>query len=217
MTQKFLPIIGCISALALSACSPKTFLKSDEPPQITYSLRSTGQNGSVFSGPTKIVEIAKPILPPGFEQNRIVLFMDDGRKLDYYAGAVWPGPLDNVLEEFTKGALTATLPSIISVGRTESVAADYRLQLRVIDFQPIYGSNAEVPPRLLTRIEFTLVTLPSEHIVSNFILNRDGVASSARRDIIIGELQSQLQSMEGEAFARIAPHLKQSETSITKP
>ena len=215
--KKSLSMVACCAAMSLSACSPSALLKSDEPRAITYSLRSTGGEASVFSGPTKIVEISKPILPSGFDRNRIVLFMDDGRKLDYYAAAEWPAPLDSVIEEFTKSTLTATLPSMIAISATESVPSDYRLQLRVVDFEPIYGDSYEVPPKLLTKIEFTLIALPAERIVSNFILNRENVASSSRRDVIITELQSQLQSIENEAFGKLAPHLKQKEIVIPKP
>lgn len=211
MIQRSSLISACVIMLSLSACSPSSFLKSDEPRQTTYSLRSSPQETSSFSGPAKIIQISKPILPSGFDGSRIALYMDEGRKLDYYAAAEWPGPLDSVIEEFTHSVLTATLPSIITINNTESVNADYRLQLNVIDFQPIYGTTPEAPPKLLTKIKFTLIMLPSEHIVNTFTLNRNDIASSSRRDVIISELQSQLQSVETEAFIKMAPSLKQKE------
>lgn len=209
MTHKKLLMSACFAMLSLSACAPSSLLKSDEPRQTTYSLRSSDQATSVFSGPTKVVQISKPILPSGFERSRIALYMDDGHKLDYYAAAEWPGPLDSVIEEFTHNALSVALPSIIVVNMTDSVEADYRLQLNVIDFQPVYGATYDAAPKLLTKVKFTLVALPSERIVSNFTLSRDDIASSSRRDVIINELRSQLQSVEAEAFVTIAPHLKQ--------
>ncbi len=209
-------LLTCAALLTLTACSPASLLKSDEPRQTTYSLRGSVAEPSDFKGPSRIVEVARPTLPSGFERNRIALYMEDGRKLDYYASANWPGPLDAVLEEFTHRTLAATLPSIITVSPTQPVDADFRLQTRVIEFQPVYGGSFDVAPLLQTSVEFTLVTLPAEKIVSSFTLRNEAVASSARRDIIISELEAQLQAIEREAFIKLAPHLKQKK-SAPKP
>ncbi len=213
MISKQHTLLLSLTALALlSACSPTRLLTSDEPRQTTYSLRGD-MTASAYSGPSRIVEIAKPILPSGFERSRIALYMDDGRKLDYYASANWPGPLDAVIEEFTHRALATTLPSIITVSPTQPVHSDYRLQLRVIDFQPVYGQSHEVAPKLMTAVEFTLISLPAQKILSSFTLRKEDVASSARRDIIISELEAQLRGIESEAFAKLAPHLKQKKSA----
>lgn len=207
------PLLLSFTALALAACSPTKLLTTDEPRQTTYALRGNAAEPSGFTGPAKIVEIAHPTLPTGFERNRIALYMDGGRKLDYYASANWPGPLDGVLEEFTHRILASTLPAIITVSPTQPVDADFRLQTRVIDFQPVYGTSFEAAPLLQTRIEFTLVTLPAEKIVSSFTLESEIEASSPRRDVIISELEAQLQAIETEAFIKLAPHLKQKKSA----
>lgn len=218
MTSKH-PLLLCLTALTaltLGACSPTTLLTSDEPRQTTYSLRGD-MAAAPYTGPSRIVEIAKPIMPSGFERSRIALYMDDGRKLDYYASANWPGPLDAVIEEFTHRALATTLPAIITVSPTQPVHSDYRLQLRVVDFQPVYAASHAVAPRLMTTIEFTLVSLPQQKILSSFTLRRDVAASSPRRDLIISELEAQLREIESEAFIRLAPHLKQKKSAPVQP
>ena len=207
------PLLLSFAALMLTACSPTKLLTTDEPRQTTYSLRGAMAEPSGYTGSAKIVEIAHPTLPTGFERNRIALYMDGGRKLDYYASANWPGPLDGVLEEFTHRVLAATLPAIITVSPTQPVDADFRLQTRVIDFQPVYGTSFDAAPLLQTRIEFTLVTLPAEKIISSFTLNNEVSASSPRRDVIISELEAQLQAIETEAFIKLAPHLKQKKSA----
>ena len=207
------PFLLSLTALALTGCSPTKLLTTDEPRQTIYALRGQVSEPSGYTGPSKIVEIAHPTLPIGFERSRIAFYMDDGRKLDYYASANWPGPLDGVLEEFTHRMLAATLPAIITVSPTQPVDADFRLQTRVIDFQPVYGSSFDAAPLLQTRIEFTLVALPSEKIVSSFTLQNETQASSPRRDVIISELEAQLQAIESEAFVKLAPHLKQKKSA----
>ena len=57
----------------LSACAGGGILKSTEPRQVIYTLRPAPEDGSKTAGAARIVEIAKPQVPPGFETDRIII------------------------------------------------------------------------------------------------------------------------------------------------
>ncbi len=201
--QITLPILGVI---LLAGCSGG-ILKSTEPPQTTYMLRPASV-ALHETGPARIVEIPKPAIPPGFSRDRIALYLQNGQKLDYYATARWPAPFDEVIQNFTRRSLTAALPYVVTVSPTQPVDPDYRLEIKVNEFQPVYAGSFSEPPMLKVNLEFSLVRLSTEKIASSFTLNQERRANSARLDVIIAELETMLQETQTLAFEKLEPALK---------
>ena len=202
---KFLPLL----ALALLAgCGS---LKSTEPQQTIYSLRplpATEQEGLNVMGLARVIEIMKPTMPPGMERDRIALYLNNGSKLDYYAGYRWSSTLDEVIQNFTRRTAANTLPNVVAVISEQAVDAQFRLQMKVNEFQPVYAGEATDNPRLITNIEFTLISLPDEKILTSFTMGREGTATSNRLDVITAGLEKMLQDIEKDAFTRLEPWLK---------
>ncbi len=195
------PVAGCAG------------FKSDAPPQTVYSLRPAERSDiDAANYMARIIEIPKPSLPPGFDTDRIALYMEDGHTLDYYASAAWPAPLDDVIQDFTRRTATNVLPYVVTVTPSQSLNADFALYTKVNEFQPVYQGAAGAPPLLLTEVEFTLISLPEGRIVSSFSLARRGIATSNNLNVITAGLQKMLQEVQGEAFMKIQTYL-----SKTKP
>ncbi len=205
-TMKTMSLLAVL--LSLGGCSTANLLTSTAPVQTIYALRPAPAIGAEEAGTARVVEVTKPSVPPGFETDRIALYLDGGQKLDYFSGAQWPSLLDEVVQEFTRRTATNTLPFVVAVTPSQSLDADFRLQVKVNEFQPVYDGGIEAAPRLVTNLEFTLISMPEERIVRSFSLGRQGTASSNRLDVIAAGLEKMLQEVEVEAFQKLEPHLR---------
>lgn len=203
--MKFLPVLALV---LLTGCGG---FKSTEPQQTIYSLRplpATEAESLNVMGIARVIEIMKPTMPPGMERDRIALYLNNGSKLDYYAGYRWSSTLDEVIQNFTRRTATNSLPNVVAVISEQAVDAQFRLQMKVNEFQPVYASDAQSNPRLITNIEFTLISLPDEKILTSFTMGREGTANSNRLDVITAGLEKMLQDIEKDAFIRLEPWLK---------
>ena len=205
MTRAFVTISAL---MLLGACSTQGLLTSTEPQQTIYALRGGAAEPASANGPARIIEIGKPALPPGFESDRIALYTQGGAKLDYFAGARWADTLDIVVQDFTRRTLTETLPYAVAINGTPSVDANYRVETKINDFQPVYEGTAAGAPMLKVSAEFTLVSLPEERIVRSFTLSKNEDASADNLDAITSGLDDLLRSIETEAFRRIDAVMK---------
>lgn len=202
-------VAALLLATTLAGCSTSNLLKSTEPQQTIYTLRPAESTGATSDVLARVLEISVPSVPPGMEQNRIALFLDEGQKLDYYAGARWSSSLDHIVQEFTRRTAGASLPYVVAVTPDQGIAADYRLQIKINEFQPVYAKDsAGGAPYLKASIEFTLIRLPSDQIVSSFTLSRNFEAQENRLDVITLGLESLLREIEHEAFVKIDKKLQ---------
>ena len=142
------------------------------------------------------------------DSDRYALFLDDGQKLDYFATARWSSTLDRILQDVTRRSASAVLPYIVATTPGQGVDPDYRLQLKVNEFQPVYGVNPSAAPTLTVSVEFTLVGVPSDKIMSGFTLSKQEPASENRLDVITLGLERMLQDIEREAFTKLDPKLR---------
>lgn len=196
-------------ALALLAgCSTSEILKSSEPRQTIYALHPVKEAPPTESGLARVVEISRPSVPPGFETDRIALYIDGGRTLDYYSGAKWADILDAVLQDFTRQSMTNILPYVVAMSPNEANNANFRLQTKVKEFQPVYGASTSAAPELFVSVEFTLIALPQEDIIGNFTLARRAPATSNDLGNITAELESMMQEIQKEAFGRFDARLR---------
>lgn len=203
-------IIAAFSvALLLSGCA-SNFLTSSEPPTTIFSLRPAQDIQPISTAKTtsRILEVQRPSLPPGFDTARIGMYLESGRRLDYYSGAKWPSALDETLQEFTSQTARKILPNVIVAAPGQSIETDYRLQIRVNDFQPVYKNGPDQVPLLMASVSFTLLAMPEEKIVTSFTIEQQEVAQANNLSLITAGLEHLLQSVEQKAFETVSGHLK---------
>lgn len=204
--------IGLIMALAcmvfVAGCSTAGVLKSTEPQQTVYTLRPVEPAGTTSGIPARVTEIATPALPPGMDTDRIALFLANGQKLDYYAAARWSAPLRRIIQDVTRRNASAVLPYVVAVTPEQGMAANFRLQIKVNEFQPVYETDANGVPLLKANLEFALVRANSDKLISSFTLSKEERANDNKLDAITSGLELMLQDIEREAFTRLDEALR---------
>ncbi len=150
--------------------------------------------------------VPKPELPAGFDTERIALFLDQGRRLDYYADAKWSARLDDLLQDFLIQKAQQDLPGKV-VGSPDLAAAKYKLALKVDDFEPVYMDAPDKAPRLDVAMTVTVVTLPGETVKTQFSVKKSVPASGNTLTTITNELGDLLHSVTDEALQKAAPFL----------
>lgn len=210
MTRLFLSFLAIVF---LAGCSTSEILKSSEPRQKIYALHPVKHADVGEPGMARVVEVARPSVPPGFETDRIALYVDGGRTLDYYSGAKWADILDAVLQDVTRQSMTNILPYVVAMNPNEANNANFRLQTKFKEFQPVYGSSTSIAPELHASVEFTLITLPHENIVGNFTLSRRMHAASNNLRSVTSTLETMLQEIHKEAFERLDARMRAKPTT----
>lgn len=188
--------------LALTGCGTSRILTSTEPQQTIYTLRplQPHPDSTASSSPARVIEIAAPILAPGLDTDRIALMHADGQKLDYYASARWAESFGPLIQSFTRRTISAVLPYVVAVTPEQHLDADYKLQIKINDFQPVYRSSTQSIPVVIANVEFTLIHAKSQRIVSNFTLSMQQTPADNRLDLIVASMETMLQDIQQEAF-----------------
>ena len=205
--RNIFPIIAA-SLLLLGGCS--SILKSDAPAPSIYALRAAPDLAAIdgTSQLSHVIEIQRPILPPGFDTARMAMYLENGRRLDYYSGAQWAAPLDEAMREFTTQTVRKTLSNVIVSEPGQSTGVEYRLQMRVNDFQPVYALGPNQPPRLYASITFTLFKMPEETILTNFTIEQQDAVQKNSLGFIASGLEHMLQSVEAQALQTVSEYIK---------
>jgi cholesterol transport system auxiliary component len=140
------------SALALAACG--ALFESHTPPASIYVLSAKGVSTSAEI-PADLA-VLKPRVQVGLDNDRIAVLYPD-RRLDYFAGARWSGPLDEVMHDLALQVFRTRL-NMRNV-RTDASAfgSGYWLEFDVVDFQAEYatkdgGGAPTVHVRLIARV-----------------------------------------------------------------
>ncbi len=196
--------LSVIPALALTGCLALT---SEKPPALTYRvnpLPETRQQQMV--GSSMVLAIREPVVPPGFETDRIALYMAGGRRFDYYADARWPTHLEDMLQETILRSAQAAWPDTVVTSAEAHTAATYRLETDVIDFEPVYGDGPDGIPLLRVKIRFTLLSTENE-VRADFTLGNETTTSANTLTAVTEGLEALLHGIIIQAFARLEPHL----------
>lgn len=191
--------------LALTGCGASRILTSTEPQQTIYTLRAPQPQSETeaSSSPARVIEIAAPVLAPGLDTDRIALMLADGQKLDYYASARWAESFGPLVQSYTRRTASAVLPYVVAVTPEQHLNADYKLQVKVNDLQPVYPAGTQSVPVVVANVEFTLIRAKSESIVSSFTLSMQQTPADNRLDLIVASLEALLRDIQQEAFLKI--------------
>lgn len=189
-----------MATLSLGACS--SLLTSKEPPPAIYALHPAAT--APVSRTHKAVEVAMPSVPPGFDTDKIALYWDNGRRMDFYSGAKWPAPLDRVMQDFIAQSLSRALPDAGVTTTGSGVAAPVRVVVKIVDLQPVYSGAPHGAPHLYAALRFTMVAQPTEKVLADFTVARDAMAQDDSLTAITFGLESLAQQIMVKADKSIA-------------
>lgn len=194
-------------AAGLGACSP---LKSAAPVPLTYALHPDLSTAQAMSLPSGVMLVSRPGLPAGFDTDRIALYMDGGRRIDYYAGARWAEPLDSVLQDVLVRAGRHELPNMIVDSPDLNIPTQYKLAVKVNEFSPVYAHGAEGIPQLKLSMTFTLVQMPRENVLTDFTLQSEMRAENNSVSAVAAGLENMLRTILPRAYANMAEAIQPS-------
>ncbi len=167
----------------LSACSLS--LESKEPASSIYYLEpeissySDTQDAHIF--------VQSVVVAPGLDSKRIALRIRPNQQ-NYYAVGNWPG----LLSEYLKFQITKDL----SLSRiTDSVAVmsrpntrNYKLMIRVLDFQSEYEGSTDSIPEIVIRLEAALVRSRDQEVLVHQWYEQRSRADANRMSRIVSEM-----------------------------
>lgn len=189
-TRRFL-LLGTAS-LAVSACSGIIGPVGDN--QI-YLLKPQFQK---LSGPTVSwgLSIGRADAPQTLDSNRIAISRSP-TTMDYYANAVWPDRLTDLVRDLTVRAFETS-------GRISSVAADsvgahadYELEMELRNFEARYDT-ADGAPVAVVRLHAKLVSKLRQHILGDFETAHETQASANSVDAAVLALGQSLSAALGD-------------------
>jgi cholesterol transport system auxiliary component len=171
-------LIGA-SSLALAACGN---ILGPPPASQIYMLRPAppAQGGEKVSW---ALAIDKPDASDALDTDRIALAKSD-TQLDYYANAMWPDRLPDLIQTTLLAGFEAT-SRIDSVAREEdSLHADYDLTTDIRDFEAHYDTPDGAPTATITIIAH-MAEAHSRKIVANLTVNLSEPASANNVDAVV--------------------------------
>jgi ABC-type uncharacterized transport system auxiliary subunit len=144
-----------VAASCLAACTGSLFQSKTAPPTVYLLSAGIGSAADTPSAgpaaprtPAAEIPVDMAILRlrvrTGLESDRIAILYPD-RRLDYFAGARWSGPLGEVLQDLAMQEFHARAHLATVSGDASVFASGYWLEIAVTDFQAEYTSAAEAP------------------------------------------------------------------------
>ena len=168
------------SSLVLTACGN---LLGGAPPSQIYVLRAAPPPAQPGPKVSWALAVMKPDALGALDTDRIALARND-TQLDYYANAVWPDRLANIVQ-------TALVAGFEASGRIDSVArdedalrADYDLSTEIRDFEARYTTPDGAPTVTVTMIAH-MAGAHSREIVANLTVNLTQPASANSVDAVV--------------------------------
>jgi len=196
--------------LALTGCLSLSSSGAKDASSI-YTLHASASAAAQAPTPAQargreVVVVPKPELPAGLGTERIALYLEQGRKLDYYADAKWSAPLDDLLQDYVIQRAKLDLPGKVVGTPDLAPSARYRLALKVTDFGPVYADMADKAPRLDVALTATVIALPGETVKTQFTVKKSSAASANSLTAITNELGTLLASATDETLQKARPY-----------
>jgi cholesterol transport system auxiliary component len=134
-------LLALTLTFALAACTGSLFKDKTMPPAVYLLSATTGTPGPQVGADLTIL---KPRVRAGLNSDRIAALYPD-RRLDYFAGARWSGPLDEVVQDLAVQSFHAQANLRNVSADASAFAGGYWLEIEVIDFQAEYAPAATEP------------------------------------------------------------------------
>ncbi len=190
-------LLATIAITVLNGCAGLT---SKNMPPVTYTLRADEENNNVDAKASGILLVTTPQMPAGLDTEQIALYMDEGRRLDYYAGAKWPTTLDDVIQDVIVQTGRHQLPEMIINTPDMNIPSDYKLSVKINNFAPVYRGGPDGIPLLKISMTFTVLQLPGENVLAGFTLEDEQIATSNNISAVTMGLEELLQKKLLQAY-----------------
>ena len=195
------------AVIGIAACTGSLFQSKTAPPAL-YMLSEPPADVPGAEIPVELA-ILRPKLRTGLETDRIAVLYAD-RRLDYFAGARWSGPLGDVLQDLAVQAFRSHV-HLRNVGADASVfASPYWLEIEVTDFQAEY--TAAAAPTVHVHFVARLGTSGDRHILGQFEANVRRPAAQNRLTAIVDAYAYAAEA----ALAEIVTHAGETLAPIAK-
>ncbi len=173
-------LLALACALALAACTGSLFKDKAMPPSVYLLSATAGSTGPEISADLAVL---KPRVRVGLDTDRVAALYPD-RRLDYFAGARWSGPLDEVIHDLAV-QMFLTHANLRNVGADASAFANgYWLEIVVLDFQAEYLS-AETAPTVRVHLLGRIGTSGDRRTLGRFEASSRQAAADNRLTAII--------------------------------
>lgn len=195
-------IVMVFTVLLLGGCSG---FKSSAPAPDIYMLHAFPGDKGAADRPLHVVAVSEPEVPAGFETDKIVIYLQQERRMDYAAHANWPGPLPKILQQFFAQSVD-NAPGVMGVVPGSGIPAAAKLFVRVNDFQPVYETDVRAAPLLKVSLTFTFIN-QREKISASFTLAKTEGAASNSLTAITSGLEALAREITAEALwkMKLAP------------
>jgi len=151
---------------AVSGCGGSLFQSKTAPPTVYRLSAATGTPGAPIAADLAVL---RPRVRPGLDTDRIAAAYPD-RRLDYYAGARWGGPLDEVAQDLAVEAFHAEANLRNVSSDASAFQGGYWLELDVEDFQAEYGADGG-PPTVVVRLRGRVGGAADRRLLGQFVAN----------------------------------------------
>lgn len=200
MMNKFIAL--GVATFLLTSC-----LTSNIPAPTLYVLNPQNTElGTQSSSPVSII-IERPSVVSGLNTDRIALIKNNGRELDYFAGARWNGQLDRIIQDFIIESFESDYDIIEVDASSRHQKADYMVVTKIRDFQAEYGDSVDSPPKIKVTIICSIVKLPSKDPVNRIIKTKEKqLQVNSMQEITLG-FEDLLQEASSEILAEISQGL----------
>lgn len=184
----------------LAAC---TGLKSSLPGPDFYLLHPAAVEQAAHPDHPVSISVEMPEVSAGLDTDKIALFKNNGRQLDYFSGVRWNGALDDILQDFIIRTFEASYSVAAVEGNGLHQKADYKITTKIRDFQAEYGSDLNALPLLRVGIVMAAVKLPEEETVARVRLEKTFRAEENGMSAIVSGFEKALQEILREALNEI--------------
>jgi cholesterol transport system auxiliary component len=194
-----LPVALAVPVLLSGACTGSLF-QDKTPPSTMYLLTAKARTGKTAAASTAPpppaaapalsanvdLAILRPRVRAGLDTDRIALLYPD-RRLDYFAGARWSGPLEEVMQDLALEAFHSSALMHNVAGEGSAFASTYWLELEVEDFQAEYAAAAggAAPPTVHVRLLARLGLAANRRVIAHLEADARQVATENRLGAIV--------------------------------
>lgn len=199
--------------LVLAACTG-SFFKSQAPAPTTYLLST---HPPMAAGDVAIpadLTVLMPRVRTGLETDHIAALYPDHR-LDYFAGARWSGPLDEVVQDLTLQAFHGRFGNVHT--DTSAFDAGYWLEIDVMDFQAEYGEGAAAPPTVHVHLLARVGNAGDRHVMGEFEADVREPAAANRLTEVVAAYDAAAQRALAEIVDKIAQTLARPASKAPAP
>jgi cholesterol transport system auxiliary component len=157
-------VVGAACAVLAAGCTGSLF-QSKAAPASVYLLSARIDAPSAAALLPADLVVLRPRIRKGLETDRIAVLYPD-RRLDYFADALWSGPLDDVLQDLAVQAFHSGARLRNVSADTSAFAGGNWLEIEVVDFQAEYASVSAGAPTIHVHLLARLGSAGDRHIIA---------------------------------------------------